>query len=170
MLKKIHSIMINIGTFALMALLLFIPMFTLKNPNGDILFQSKTIFGYHFITGYTIKNGDAYSQVLMSKLLGMMPVLMLLSIFVIDKLVKANIGKDIVNFLCLFITLAYIVLLPINSSTFITENYLGYLEFEKLWGFWLNFAFVLIVFIYYIFRLVLSIIEMKKEEEKKAMQ
>ena len=104
-MKKLHFIFINVVTFILIATLLFLPMFILHDQNDGLKI---TVFGYHFVTGYTIDTGasgiNQFSPVLISKLLGLVPAMMLLSIFAIDKLTKANFGKDMINFLASAIT------------------------------------------------------------------
>lgn len=165
--KKIKFIMINVVTFILILMLLFIPMLNLHDQNNGLVFASKNIFGYHFITGLVIENSSAigmekYSQVLSSQTLGFVPVLMLLSIFVLDKAAKKSLGKDLVNFLCSGVTFVYTFLLPITATTFITDFYKGYLDFSILPTLWVNVVTLFVVFAYYTFILIRNCIKAYK--------
>ena len=167
MKKNLKFIMINIVTFIVIALLLFVPMLQLHDLNNDMLFEHKFISGYHFITGLVIENHGAvglekYSQVLSSQTLGFVPILMMLSIFVIYKASKANLGKDLVNFLCSVVTLIYVFLLPITASNFITDFYKGYLDFTIIPTFWINVIILVFVVTYYTVVLVKNCVKTYK--------
>ena len=167
-MKKLHFIFINVVTFVLIATLLFLPMFILHDQNDGLKI---TIFGYHFVTGYTIDTGasgiNQFSPVLISKLLGLVPAMMLLSIFAIDKLTKANFGKDMINFLASAITLIYTFLLPITSYTFITDLYDNTLVFTPVAGLWINIALLSLTTIYYLIVLIISIKKNYNEVKEK---
>ena len=164
MKNKLHFIFINIVPFVLILLCLVLPMFNLQDQNDTF---KLTVYGYHFVTGYTIDTGaggiNQFSQVLMSKTLGLIPVMMLLSIFVIDRLTKANFGKDMINFFASTITLAYMFTLPITAYTFITDLYDNTLVFNPVSGLWINIVLLSIATTYYLVVLIISIKKNIKE-------
>ena len=92
---------------------------------------------------------------------------MLLSIFAIDKLTKANFGKDMINFLASAITLIYTFLLPITSYTFITDLYDNTLVFTPIYGLWINIALLIVTTIYYLIVLIISIKKSYNEIKEK---
>ncbi len=171
MLKKIHWIMMNVVTFILILLLLFLPLFDLKSIGSDNIFGNKMLFGFHFLTGYTTKNANGeFVQIIASKLVGFVPVMMLLSMWIVSKLTKSNLRKDVINFLCLAVSFVFVFLLPVIAPTFLNENYQEMFEFSRLGGYWVNLILVGIVFIYYIVILIYNIIKTyreNKEDEKR---
>ena len=165
-MDKIKWVFINIVNFVVIALLIFLPLFTLSNPNGSLVFETKTMYGFNFLGGLMIKSDGNNSQVLASKILGFVPVMMILSSFVIDKITNVKIGKDIVNFLCLFVSFIYVFLLPIISSEFITETYRGYVEFNKIWGYYVITIITGLVMAYYLAALIISLVKINKENKE----
>lgn len=168
MAKKLKWFMINVFPFVMILLLLFIPQLKIDEINGSTEnIDNKIIFGYHFITGYSVLNeANNYEQIITSKLLGLMPSLMMLSIFVISKVSANDIGKDIVNFLCGFVTLTYSALLPVFSITFLSELYMERLEFIKIWGYYIVLIFSALSCLYYLLYLINSIRNINKKNKK----
>ena len=172
-MKKINWIFVNIITFVLIACLIFLPLFTLYSPMGNenhIAFEAKTVFGFNFLGGLKIFNqngelGNEYSIVLHSKLLGFIPVMMLLSMVIIDKATKVSLGKYLVNFLATAVALIYMILLPVFASSFIDNRYYEALDFKIKWGFWICIVFIAITFVYYTYALIKSIKEISKEKQ-----
>ena len=166
MLKKIHWVMINIVTFILILMLLFLPLLNVKTVNGDAV--HKTLYGFHLLSGFSILNESGMRvQVLTSKLVGFVPIMMLLSLFIINKVSKAATGKYLVNFLCLAVTLVCIALLPVIAPTFAGPLYINELEFTKYWGYYVSCIVLAIVLGYYTFILVKTLIKISKEEKEK---
>lgn len=172
MIKKIHWIMVNIVSFVLIALVLFVPMFTLHAINGDI-FKDVTIFGFHFVTGYMFENpaldaaSGQFTQAIISSIDGLIPTMMFLSIFVINKLSKSKIGKDVINFLASAISFVFIFLLPVIAYNYVGEDFYAELEFIKLAGYWINVVILALVLIYYSFILIHNIIQINKINQAK---
>lgn len=169
MMKKIHWVMLNIVTFVLILLLIVLPILHVKTTNGNLV--DKTLFGWNFLGGYSITisselKDDAFSQVIVSKLLGFIPILMLLSMFFINRMKKVTIGKDLINFLCLGVTFVYMFLLPVTAYSFVNENYINELEFTAVWGYYVLVSLIGACFIYYIAMMIKNIVNSIKEAKK----
>ena len=164
-MKKVQWVMINICTFVLMALFIFLPMFKLYSPENAIVFEEKTVYGYHFLAGLIDE-----TQILSSKVLGFVPLLMLLSIFAIDKLSKVEIGKDLINFLCLLLCFVYIISLPLTASNFLDQAYYGYLDFKIIWGWTVILIIVSLAMLYYLIVFIANYVKLKKQSVEQANQ
>ncbi len=169
MLKKTQWIMMNIITFILIVLFLFLPMFKLQNIGGEDVFADKTLFGFHFLTGYTTQNmNDMTVQIIASKLVGFVLVMMLLSMWIINRLTHSDLGKDIINFLCLAVCFVFIFLLPVIAPTFLNKDFQGMFEFTRLAGYWVNFVFICLAFIYYMVIMIYKIVKTYKLNKENA--
>ena len=173
MYKKIHFVFVNIVPFVLMALLIALPLFDMYIVNSIYDVTPKKIFGFTLLTGFSLHNegleiGQQLEQVMRSKLLAFMPLLMLLSIFVIDKSTNSTFGKHIINFLCLAITFAYVLLLPVIAPTsFLTTDFIDRSSFERITGYWIIFACLLVTLIYFVVILLYNVIKLEKETKEK---
>ena len=145
MQKKIHWIMINVVTFILIALMLFVPLLNVKEINGD-----------------EIKNDI---RVMSSSLTSFVPIMLLISTFIINKVVKGQISKDIINFLGIGICFVYVVLLPIICINFEAENYVNHLDFTKLWGYYLSCVIFGLAFIYYFVLAIIELVQVYKNQK-----
>ena len=172
MFKKIHWIMVNIVSFVLIALVLFVPMFTLHAVNGDI-FKDVTVFGFHFVTGYMFENpaldaaSGQFTQAIVSSVDGLIPTLMFLSVVIINKVSKSKLGKDTVNFLASAVSFVFIFLLPVIAYNYVGDDFYGELEFIRLAGYWVNVVVLGIVLVYYSIVLIRNIIQVSKESKAK---
>ena len=173
MYKKIHFVFVNVVPFILIALLMALPLFDMYIVNSIYDVEPKKIFGITFLSGFSITNetleiGKNSVQVMRSKLLAFMPLLMLLSIFVIDKATKSELGKHVINFLCLAISFIYIILLPVIAPTsFLTADFVNRSNFERLAGYWINFALLALVLVYFTVVLIYNVIKLEKETKEK---
>ena len=132
----------------------------LKNKAANTIppgIVAQKIFGLTLLSGFSIKNeglavdgNNQLVRVMSSELLSFVPTLMLISIVLIDKATKSELGKHIINFLCLAVCFVYILLLPVIAPTsFLTEDYINLANFERIAGYWINFAFICVAFIYF---------------------
>ena len=173
MYKRIHFVFVNIVPFILIALLMALPLFDMYIVNSIYDVEPKKVFGLTFLSGFSITNealegGKNSVQVMRSKLLAFMPLLMLLSIFVIDKATKSELGKHVINFLCLAISFIYIILLPVIAPTsFLTADFVNRSNFERLAGYWINFALLALVLVYFTVILIYNVIKLEKENKEK---
>lgn len=175
MFKKIHFVIVNIVTFILIALAIALPIFSFSNP--DTVFEngenSKIVLGFHFLAGFTMQDisnpdiGEGIQKVMYSKLLGFVPVMMLLSIFVIDKFSKNSLGKDAINFLAAALVFVYILLLPGIFPVFIVEKFIDASTHSSLWGYWILFVAFLFLFLYYTFIFIKNVLKYYKEKDNK---
>lgn len=165
MYKKIQWIMINILPFILIASFLLLPLFNLKALNGDEIFKAKTIFGFHFVSGLNMKLNDLMVQVIVSKVVNLIPIAILIMMFIINKVHTTYIGKAFINFLATGIVAVYIFLLPIIVPTFIgTGEIISDIDltFTALGPYYVMLVFYILYFIYFIVNLFLSI---KREKD-----
>lgn len=173
MYKRIHFVFVNIVPFILIALLMALPLFDMYIVNSIYDVEPKKVFGLTFLSGFSITNealevGKNSVQVMRSKLLAFMPLLMLLSIFVIDKATKSELGKHVINFLCLAISFIYIILLPVIAPTsFLTADFVNRSNFERLAGYWINFALLALVLVYFTVVLIYNVVKLEKENKEK---
>ena len=175
MFKKIHFVIVNIVTFILLVLMIALPIFSFVNP--DTVFEdggnSKIIFGFHFLTGFTMQDisnpdiGEGIQKVMYSKLLGFIPVMMIFSIFVIDKFSKNSLGKDAINFLASALVFVYFLLLPGIFSVFLVDKFVDASVHTSMWGYWIILITTLLLFLYYTFVFVKNILKFYKENDKK---
>ena len=169
MQKKIHWIMINVVTFILIALMLFVPLLNVKEINGDLI--NKDLFGFNILSGFSIKNindsGEIKNdiRVMSSSLTSFVPIMLLISTFIINKVVKGQISKDIINFLGIGICFVYVVLLPIICINFEAENYVKHLDFTKLWGYYLSCVIFGLAFIYYFVLAIIELVQVYKNQK-----
>lgn len=174
MFKKIHKVFVNIVPFVLIVLYLALPIFDLFIVNSIYRFEPRKIFGLTLMSGFSMKNeglgidgNNQLVRVMSSELLGMIPILMLISIFVIDKATKSELGKHLVNFLCLAVTFVYMLLLPTFVTTsFVTPDYVNLATFNRIAGYWINFAFLLLAFVYFTIVLIWTVIKTSKEKKE----
>lgn len=175
MYKKLHFVFVNIIPFLLIVLYLALPLLDLFIVNSMYDTEPKKIFGLTLLSGFSMKNeglavdgNNQLVRVMSSELLSFVPILMLISIVLIDKATKSELGKHIINFLCLAVCFIYILLLPVIAPTsFLTEDYINLANFERIAGYWINFAFICIAFIYFTVVLIYSAIKLYKENKEK---
>ena len=175
MYKKLQFVFVNIVPFVLMVLYLALPIFDLFIVNSMYDSEPRKIFGLTLMSGFSMKNeglaidgNNQLVRVMSSELLGMIPLFMLVSIFVIDKATKSELGKHLINFLCLAVTFVYILLLPTFVTTsFLTPDYVNISSFNRIAGYWINFAFLLLTFIYFTVILLWKVIKTSKENKEK---
>lgn len=164
MLKKIHFIMINVVTFVLIALLLFLPLLRVVTINGDAI--DKVLFGFNILNGFSVTNVEnQVVRVMNSTVFSFTPIMLLLCIFIIDKATKVPVGKSIVNFLATGFGFIYVLLLPVFSYTFVAELYVNQLDFLRSWGYYVACVIFGLVMIYYFVIAVIELVGVVKKNK-----
>lgn len=174
MKNKKYFTIINIICLFLIVLVITLPLFKFTNPNTifDNNSNTKTIFGFHLLSGFNCNSlvndalGQGVIKVMNSKLLGFIPLAMILSMIVINKITSNDLGKYIINFLGNAVIFAFYLLLPAIIQTFLVDSFVDSSNFDIIWGYWILFVIFAILFAYSTFILFKTIIKVNKEKDE----
>ena len=161
--QKLHKIVINYVCIGIALLFLFLPLFLLSDDSTNKVMEDKILFGFNYINGYILKDNtkDAVSgnmiPILYSNAISLVPILLLLSIFILDKIPNKTFGKEIINVAVSAACLIIVFLLPVISPQFVNESYRDFLEFKIMWGFIIILVLLSLLVIYFIIHLVFAV-------------
>ena len=127
-MKAFKMILCKILPGVLAVLLLFLPLFTLANPNVSV-FETKTIFGFNFALGYHIGSGAERSQVFNSSTSYIFYIFAILAIYIFEKALKDDLSKSIINAILATLVLVFYIIFQFNNYTLLTDTYMGFLYF-----------------------------------------
>ena len=169
MKEKIYKVMINYVNIMMIILILCLPLFLLHDDSNGVIIKDKTLFGFNFINGYVIKDAskDAINgnmiPVLKSSPISMIPMFALLAMFAIDKIPNKSFGKEIISTTLCVAGNIVLFILPVIAPLFLYETYKDYLDFKIMWGFVVVLILYTLLSMYYIYHLVILIVEHIKE-------